>query len=58
VAEEYRRLLGRLDDGEREIAELKMAGYTNKEIARKLGCSLSSVELRLRIIRKCLKQQG
>jgi RNA polymerase sigma factor (sigma-70 family) len=58
VAEEYQRLLSRLDDRERKVAELKMAGHTNDEIARKLGCSLSAVELRLRIIRKCLEQQG
>ena len=35
-----------------------MEGHTNDEIARELDCSLSAVELRLRIIRKCLKQHG
>jgi DNA-directed RNA polymerase specialized sigma24 family protein len=59
VAEQYRRLLDGLEDDElREIAELKMEGHTNEEIAAKLPCALSTVERRLRLIRKCLEEQG
>jgi DNA-directed RNA polymerase specialized sigma24 family protein len=53
VAEEYRRLLEQLDDGElRDIAVWKMEGDSNAEIARKLGCAEVTVERRLRLIRK------
>jgi len=59
VAEECSDLLGRLeDDGLREIAVRKMEGYSNEEIAKQLNCSLSTVERRLRMIRKYLEQQG
>jgi DNA-directed RNA polymerase specialized sigma24 family protein len=52
-------LLSRLRaGGERETAKLKLEGHTNEEIAEKLDCSLSTVERRLRIVRKCLKEQG
>ena len=68
VAEEYRRLLGRLDDGEREIAELKMAGHTNEEIkeilkrkqeekGEKRACSLATVERKLALIRKTWEEK-
>jgi DNA-directed RNA polymerase specialized sigma24 family protein len=30
---------------------MKMEGYTNEEIARRIGCSLSTVERKLRRIR-------
>ena len=59
VAQECQRLLDLLGDDElRSIAVLKMEGHTNEEIAEQLGCSLSKVERRLRLIRKCLKQQA
>jgi DNA-directed RNA polymerase specialized sigma24 family protein len=52
VAEECQRLLGLLDDGPlRELALMKMEGYTNEEIARQLGCGLRSVERKLGRIR-------
>src|SRR5215472_2201916 len=39
MAEEYQRLLGRLDDLElRSIALWKVAGHSNEEIAERLGC--------------------
>jgi DNA-directed RNA polymerase specialized sigma24 family protein len=51
--EEYQRLLGQLsDDGLRAIAVWKMEGYTNQEIAERLGCAVPTVERRLRLIRK------
>jgi DNA-directed RNA polymerase specialized sigma24 family protein len=53
VAEECQRLLTRLaDDGLRAIALRKMEGHTNEEIAAELGCSLATVERRLRLIRR------
>ena len=56
VAEECRRLLDRLEDAQlRSIALRKLEGDTNEEIAAKLGCSLATVERRLRLIRKILE---
>jgi DNA-directed RNA polymerase specialized sigma24 family protein len=53
VAEEYQRLLDRLDDAElRSIALGKLEGYTNAEVATRLGCSVITVERRLRLIRR------
>jgi DNA-directed RNA polymerase specialized sigma24 family protein len=53
VAEECRRLLDLLDDAElRAIAIWKMEGETAPEIAGRLGCALSTVERRLRLIRR------
>jgi DNA-directed RNA polymerase specialized sigma24 family protein len=52
VAEEYRRLLDRLDSPElRNVAVWKMEGYSNEEIAAKLGCVARTVERKLRAIR-------
>src|SRR5437763_279826 len=53
VAEECRRLLDRLPDAEmRAIATWKMEGETAPDIAARLGCALSTVERRLRLIRQ------
>jgi RNA polymerase sigma factor (sigma-70 family) len=53
VAEEFRRLLSALpDDGLRALAVRKMEGYTNEEIKDQLGCSLATVERRLKLIRQ------
>lgn len=52
MAEECRRLLGRLeDDTLRSVAVWKMEGYTNEEIAEKLACVRRTVERKLRLIR-------
>jgi DNA-directed RNA polymerase specialized sigma24 family protein len=52
VVEECRRLLARLPDGDlQSLAQWKLEGYTNEEIAAKLGCALRSVERKLRVIR-------
>lgn len=52
VAEEYRRLLERLGEEElRSIALWKLEGYTNEEIASKLGCVRLTVQRKLRLIR-------
>ena len=53
VADECRRLLVSLaDERQRQIAVLRMEGYTNEEIAQRLGCGLRSVVRKLDLIRK------
>lgn len=53
LTEEMRRALeGLADDTQREIALGKLAGYTNKELAERLGISLRAVERKLSIIRR------
>ena len=53
-------LLGRLaDDQLRQIALDKLDGYSNEEIAQRIGRALTTVERRLRLIRKTwLKEIG
>ena len=52
VAEQCDRLFDALEDEElRKIALAKMEGYINEEIAVRVGCALSTVERRLRLIR-------
>ena len=51
-AEEYERRLHRLNSPElRSVAVWKMEGYSNAEIAQKLGCVERSVERKLQLIR-------
>jgi RNA polymerase sigma factor (sigma-70 family) len=53
LADECRRLLVSLaDERQRQIAVLRMEGYTNDEIARRLGCGVRSVVRKLELIRK------
>jgi DNA-directed RNA polymerase specialized sigma24 family protein len=53
VADECRRLLGQLrDETLRDVARLKMEGYTNEEVADRTGCSLRSVARKLELIRR------
>lgn len=52
VAEECGRLLSCLKDDElRSVAQWKLEGYTNDEIATKLGCVRRTVERMLSVIR-------
>ena len=52
IADECRKLLAGLSDAElRSVAEWKLQGFTNEEIASKLGCAARSVERKLRVIR-------
>jgi RNA polymerase sigma factor (sigma-70 family) len=51
VAEQVDHLLGRLDDGLREVALLKLEGFTNAEIAARLGVVERSIERKLARIR-------
>jgi RNA polymerase sigma factor (sigma-70 family) len=53
VAEQCQRLFDLLpDESLRQVAQLRLEGYTDEEIAARLGCGLSTVERRLRTIRK------
>jgi DNA-directed RNA polymerase specialized sigma24 family protein len=55
VAEEYERLLAKLDDeSHRKVAIWKLEGYSNEEIALQSDCSLRTVERKLALIRKRL----
>jgi RNA polymerase sigma factor (sigma-70 family) len=51
LAEQCRRLLNLLPEDLRLLAVCKMEGRTNKECADELGCSLATVERKLRRIR-------
>lgn len=59
VAEECQRLLSLLRaEGLRDLAVRKMEGYTSEEIADLLQCSVTTVERRLRLIRKEWEQEA
>lgn len=64
VAEGFQRLLDLLgDDQLRELALLKLEGYTNQELVERTGRSLPTIERRLRLIRdkwkeECSDEQG
>jgi DNA-directed RNA polymerase specialized sigma24 family protein len=51
VADECRRLLASLNGNLAAVARCKMEGYTNAEIADRLGCSPRTVERKLELIR-------
>jgi DNA-directed RNA polymerase specialized sigma24 family protein len=59
VADEFRALLDRLDDGQlRHIAVRKMEGYTNEDLAAELGCTVRTVGRRLALIRDLWEAEG
>jgi DNA-directed RNA polymerase specialized sigma24 family protein len=59
VADECRQLLARLSDPSlREVAQWKMEGYSNAEIANMLGCVETTVERKLRLIRSVWSEEG
>ena len=58
AAEACSELLSQLDDDLRPVALAKLEDYTNKEIATKLDCSISTVERSLRLIRKIWRTAG
>ncbi len=52
--EEVRNMLDALDkDSHRQVAELKLLGFTNHEISEKLGVIERTIERRLALIRNC-----
>jgi DNA-directed RNA polymerase specialized sigma24 family protein len=59
VADEYRRLLALLADADLEkVAVAKMEGFSNGEIAHRLGCAPRSVGRKLRVIRTLWEEEG
>ena len=53
IEERHQELLKRLrDDTLRQVAQLRMEGFANEEIAGRLTMSLRSVERKLRLIRE------
>ena len=59
VAEECgRRLNGLPDESLRSVALMKMEGYTNDEIADRLGCDPRTVTRKLKVIRKAWLAEG
>jgi DNA-directed RNA polymerase specialized sigma24 family protein len=58
MAEECQRLLGMLTEPDlRSVALWKLEGYTNEEIAAKLGCVERTVERKVRRIRAVWNQE-
>ena len=52
MEEECQKLFTSLqDEGLQSVAHFRLEGYSNSEIATKLGCAVSTVERRLRLIR-------
>jgi DNA-directed RNA polymerase specialized sigma24 family protein len=59
VADECRRLLGLLTDTDLErVAVAKMEGYSNAEIAQRLGCAPRSVGRKLQVIRTLWEEEA
>ena len=52
LVETFDELLSRLESDQRLTAICKFEGRTNREIARLLDCAVSTVERRLRRIRR------
>ncbi|MFP6762212.1 MAG: ECF-type sigma factor, partial [Planctomycetaceae bacterium] len=53
MAAECQHLLAQLDDEQlKELALLKMEGFTNEEIAAKLDCARRTVQRRLKLIQE------
>jgi DNA-directed RNA polymerase specialized sigma24 family protein len=50
-AEEHERLLSLLDEDLRQIAQWKLEGYTNEEVAQKASCGVRTVQRKLNRIR-------
>jgi DNA-directed RNA polymerase specialized sigma24 family protein len=58
AAEECRRLLAELEDEQlRQIAQWKVEGFTNEEIAAKLGRAVATVERKLSRIRRLWEKE-
>ena len=52
LIDELRLLVQKLPESMQSVATLKMDGFANSEIAEKSGCSLATIERRLKIDRK------
>jgi DNA-directed RNA polymerase specialized sigma24 family protein len=59
LAEECQRLIERLGDERlRSVAVWKLEGQTDAEIAQRLGCSIRTVERKVRLIRTILAEEA
>jgi DNA-directed RNA polymerase specialized sigma24 family protein len=58
LIDELRRLLGLLNEPMQLVATRKLDGWSNAEIAQELGCSLATVERRLKMIREIWNHHG
>jgi len=54
--EECSRLFALLDEGQRRIAQGKLEGRTNQELATQMNCGLRTIERRLDLIRRIWEQ--
>lgn len=52
LIDEVRRLVQMLPEAMQIVATLKMDGFSNNEIAEQVGCSLATIERRLKMIRE------
>ena len=53
VAEQYQEMMLSLEDEELvQLATWKMEGFSNVEIAKKVGCATRTVDRKLQLIRK------
>jgi RNA polymerase sigma factor (sigma-70 family) len=57
MTETFRGLLDKLDDELQQIVLMKLAAYTNQEIAAKIERSVPTVERRLKLIRSIWQQE-
>jgi DNA-directed RNA polymerase specialized sigma24 family protein len=58
VGENFDRLLNMLDATQRQIALMKLEGYSSAEVAARLDCGLRTVERRLELIRRIWQAAG
>jgi RNA polymerase sigma factor (sigma-70 family) len=58
LADEYRRLFDDLrDESLREVARLRLEGYTGSEIAERMGCNRRTVARKLELIRQTWERE-
>jgi RNA polymerase sigma factor (sigma-70 family) len=58
TAETCQQLLAQLDDSLRAVVLYRLEGYSNVEIAEKLGCALRTVERKVALVRQRWEHQG
>jgi RNA polymerase sigma-70 factor (ECF subfamily) len=58
LREQMERLMSVLDETERRVIELRLAGCTTAEVGRQLGLDPDVLRVRLSRLRRRLRQQG
>jgi DNA-directed RNA polymerase specialized sigma24 family protein len=58
MAERCQSLLDQLNPELQSVARWKMEGFTNAEIAERLGCVVGTVERKLRVIRTVWEKEA